>query len=70
VPPEDVRLLQRLWAERPELEVRWLAEIDQEGRTHRAHGLLEAMASGFAGGPESGGDIDREAQDGPEEGSS
>src|SRR3954447_3706437 len=44
VPPEDVRLLQRLWAERPELAVRWLAEIDQEERTHRAHALLEAMA--------------------------
>jgi hypothetical protein len=28
VPPEDVRLLQRLWAERPGLAVRWLAEID------------------------------------------
>ena len=44
VPPEDVRLLQRLWAERPELAVRWLAEIDQEERTHRAHALLEVMA--------------------------
>src|SRR3954453_2191289 len=70
VPPEDVRLLQRLWAERPELAVRWLAEIDQEERTHRAHALLEAMASEFAGGPESGGDINREAQGGLEEGSS
>lgn len=44
VPPEDVRLLQRLWDERPELAVRWLAEIDQEERTHRAHALLEVMA--------------------------
>src|SRR3954453_22244930 len=70
VPPEDVRLLQRLWAERPGLAVQWLAEIDQEERTHRAHAVLEIMARDFAGGPESGGDINREAQGGLEEGSS
>ena len=44
LPPEDVRLLQLLWAERPELAVRWLAEIDQEEPVHRAHALLEVMA--------------------------
>jgi hypothetical protein len=70
VPPEDLRLLERLWAERPDLATRWLAEIDREGRIHRAHALLGAMASDSVRGPEAGDDLDRGARDSLEEGSS
>jgi hypothetical protein len=70
VPTEDLRLLERLWAERPELAVRWLAEIDREGRIRRAHALLEAMASDAVSGPGAGDDVDRGARDSLEEGSS
>jgi hypothetical protein len=67
VPTEDVRLLERLWVERPDLAVRWLAEIDREEGIHRAHILLEAMASGSADRTVTGGDANRAAQDGPGE---
>jgi hypothetical protein len=70
VPPEDLRLLERLWAERPELATRWLAEIDREGRIHRAHALLVAMALASVSGPGAGDDVDRGARDSLEEGSS
>jgi hypothetical protein len=68
MPPEDLRLLERLWVERPDLATRWLAEIDREEAVSRAHALLEAMASDSAGLPETDDDVGRSAQDGLKEG--
>jgi hypothetical protein len=52
IPPEDIRLLERLWAERPDLAVRWLAEIDREEPILRAHALLASMATVPGIGPD------------------
>jgi hypothetical protein len=62
-----MRLLQRLWVERPDLEVRWLAEIDQEEVVYRAHALLESMASDSVAGPAPGDDLGADTRAGVEE---